>query len=146
MAREPRELAVGGVVLGQMHREHDITSSDGAVSGASGPGLARFADPVPESRYTSIDEWREVSGAGRLAAAIARGLAPDADGDERRREVITSILTTGDVVPDLTLPLLDGGSLSLRELRGRRALLFFWDPGEAAASSCRVAAFLRRAP
>ena len=85
-----------------------------------------FADPVPESRYTSIDEWREASGAGRLAAAIARGLAPDADGDERRREVITSILTTGDVVPDLTLPLLDGGRLSLGELRGRRALLFFW--------------------
>ncbi len=32
----------------------------------------------------------------------------------------------GDVLPDITLPRLEGGELALRELRGKRVLLFFW--------------------
>lgn len=32
----------------------------------------------------------------------------------------------GQPIPDLVLPRLDGGELALRDLRGHRALLFFW--------------------
>lgn len=32
----------------------------------------------------------------------------------------------GERSPDWTLPQLDGGELSLRELRGKKTLLFFW--------------------
>ncbi len=32
----------------------------------------------------------------------------------------------GDKVPDITLPRLDGGTLALRNLGGKRLLLFFW--------------------
>lgn len=36
------------------------------------------------------------------------------------------VLSAGDTLPDLTLPLLGGGDLRLTDLQGRRALLFFW--------------------
>ncbi len=32
----------------------------------------------------------------------------------------------GERSPDWTLPRLDGGELGLRELRGKKTLLFFW--------------------
>ena len=32
----------------------------------------------------------------------------------------------GDVLPDLTLPTLDGTPFAFHSLRGRRFLLFFW--------------------
>jgi len=32
----------------------------------------------------------------------------------------------GDPAPDLALPLLDGGELRLRDLRGKQVLLFCW--------------------
>ena len=32
----------------------------------------------------------------------------------------------GERSPDWILPRLDGGELSLRELRGKKTLLFFW--------------------
>ena len=32
----------------------------------------------------------------------------------------------GDTLPDITLPLLDGGELNLSDLRGKRILLYFW--------------------
>ena len=32
----------------------------------------------------------------------------------------------GERSPDWTLPRLDSGELSLRQLRGKKALLFFW--------------------
>ncbi|MDQ3549593.1 MAG: redoxin domain-containing protein [Chloroflexota bacterium] len=35
-------------------------------------------------------------------------------------------LKAGDMLPDLTLPLLDGGDLSFADLRGKRLLLYFW--------------------
>jgi peroxiredoxin len=34
--------------------------------------------------------------------------------------------TVGDTLPDFTLPLLTGGKLSSKDLRGKRLLLFFW--------------------
>ena len=32
----------------------------------------------------------------------------------------------GDRIPDLALPTIDGGELRLRDLEGRRVLLFCW--------------------
>ena len=32
----------------------------------------------------------------------------------------------GQTLPDLTLPLLDGGDLRLSDLRGKKVLLFMW--------------------
>jgi peroxiredoxin len=32
----------------------------------------------------------------------------------------------GDLLPELVLPRLDGATLDLRSLRGRRVVLFFW--------------------
>ena len=32
----------------------------------------------------------------------------------------------GGPLPEISLPRLDGGTLALHELRGRRRLLFFW--------------------
>ncbi len=37
-----------------------------------------------------------------------------------------TVARIGDALPDLTLPLLTGGDLALRDLRGKRLLLFFW--------------------
>ena len=42
---------------------------------------------------------------------------------------MTAMKTTarvGDSFPDVTLPRLDGGDLSINDLRERRLLLFFW--------------------
>lgn len=36
------------------------------------------------------------------------------------------IAHVGDPLPDLKLPLLDGGHLAFGDLRGKRLLLFFW--------------------
>ncbi|MBI3974447.1 MAG: redoxin domain-containing protein [Chloroflexi bacterium] len=36
------------------------------------------------------------------------------------------VLAVGDRVPDVTLPTIDGATLSLRALEGRRVLLFCW--------------------
>lgn len=38
----------------------------------------------------------------------------------------TTILQVGDPLPDISLPRLDGGTLALAQLRGKRLLLFFW--------------------
>jgi peroxiredoxin Q/BCP len=35
-------------------------------------------------------------------------------------------LAVGAPAPDVTLPTVDGGALRLRDLRGRRVLLFCW--------------------
>jgi hypothetical protein len=35
-------------------------------------------------------------------------------------------VVVGDTLPALTLPRLDGGELAFDQLRGTRALLFFW--------------------
>lgn len=32
----------------------------------------------------------------------------------------------GNTLPDITLPLLNGGELNLSDLRGKRLLLYFW--------------------
>ncbi len=40
--------------------------------------------------------------------------------------IIDTSPQVGDPLPDIILPRLDGGDLALRELRGRRRLLFFW--------------------
>lgn len=32
----------------------------------------------------------------------------------------------GDLMPDLTLPSLDGGIINLRDFRGRKYILFMW--------------------
>lgn len=36
------------------------------------------------------------------------------------------MVQVGERVPEWTLPTLAGGELGLRDLRGRKALLFFW--------------------
>jgi peroxiredoxin len=36
------------------------------------------------------------------------------------------VARVGDPLPDITLPLLAGGTLALGALRGKRLLLFFW--------------------
>jgi peroxiredoxin len=33
---------------------------------------------------------------------------------------------TGDMLPEISLPLLDGGDLDFSSLRGKKLLLFFW--------------------
>ncbi len=40
--------------------------------------------------------------------------------------VAATIVKAGDPLPDMGLPLLDGGELSFGDLRGKRLLLFFW--------------------
>ncbi len=42
------------------------------------------------------------------------------------RRKTTGTTTLGDVLPELTLPGLDGGVLDFADLRGRKTLLFFW--------------------
>ena len=39
---------------------------------------------------------------------------------------MTTTLTAGHPAPELTLPTLDGGTVSLSDFRGKRLLLFFW--------------------
>ncbi len=41
--------------------------------------------------------------------------------DTRKR-----MMTVGEPLPALTLPVVDGGELNLADLRGRKTLLFFW--------------------
>jgi len=36
------------------------------------------------------------------------------------------IIGVGDDLPDVSLPLLGGGELAFRDLRGSRLLLYFW--------------------
>jgi peroxiredoxin len=39
---------------------------------------------------------------------------------------MATTLTAGAPAPNLTLPSLDGDTVSLTDLRGKRLLLFFW--------------------
>ena len=39
---------------------------------------------------------------------------------------LTSGRRLGEPAPEWTLPTIEGGQLSLRSLRGRKTLLFFW--------------------
>ena len=39
---------------------------------------------------------------------------------------MTTTLTAGNPAPHITLPSLDGDTVSLADLRGKRLLLFFW--------------------
>ncbi len=41
-------------------------------------------------------------------------------------QTATTTLKAGDMLPDLTLPLLSGGDLSFASLRGKRLLLYIW--------------------
>lgn len=41
-------------------------------------------------------------------------------------QTAVTTLKAGDMLPDLTLPLLNGGDLSFTDLRGKRLLLYFW--------------------
>ena len=36
------------------------------------------------------------------------------------------LVRVGDAVPDVAFPVLGGGELALGDLRGRKAVLFFW--------------------
>jgi hypothetical protein len=46
---------------------------------------------------------------------------------EERVMVVTSrVLAAGERLPDVALPLLDGGELAVGDLRGKKLLLFFW--------------------
>ena len=38
----------------------------------------------------------------------------------------SDLLTVGDLVPDLSLPTLEGSTINLREFRGRKLIIFMW--------------------
>jgi len=84
-----------------------------------------WPSPVPAGR----------DGAGRVALPAlgarrcprggtrryAAGVMPGSDG-----RFIATHGRVGEPLPELVLPRLDGETLDLRELRGRRVALFFW--------------------
>ncbi len=40
--------------------------------------------------------------------------------------VTMETLKVGDLFPEVTLPLLKGGELNFKDLRGKKILLYFW--------------------
>ncbi|MBA3416093.1 MAG: hypothetical protein H0U10_12795 [Chloroflexia bacterium] len=38
----------------------------------------------------------------------------------------SGVVAVGDALPDVALPLLGGGELAFRDLRGKKLLLYFW--------------------
>jgi thiol-disulfide isomerase/thioredoxin len=64
--------------------------------------------------------------AGKISTALAEG--PDAIRDLVARSTLPAPVKKGEVVPALQLPDLDGRTLDLGALRGRRTLVLFWSP------------------
>jgi peroxiredoxin/uncharacterized membrane protein YphA (DoxX/SURF4 family) len=63
---------------------------------------------------------------GRIASPIAGGT--DAIHSLVEKATLPPPLAKGELSPDLALPDLNGGAVDLRDLRGRRHLLLFWNP------------------
>ncbi len=75
----------------------------------------------------------ELTVGGEALLALARPQGPALAGRFSNRSLARSKikrdgLKAGTLAPDFRLPRLDGGELSLKELRGRRVLLVFSDP------------------
>jgi len=64
--------------------------------------------------------------AGKISTPLAEG--PDAIRDLVARSTLPPAVKKGEAVPALELPDLNGGTLDLGALRGRRTLLLFWSP------------------
>jgi peroxiredoxin/uncharacterized membrane protein len=64
--------------------------------------------------------------AGKISTPLAEG--PDAIRDLVARSTLPAPVKKGEAVPALQLPDLNGGTLDLGALRGRRTLLLFWSP------------------
>jgi peroxiredoxin len=64
---------------------------------------------------------------GKIDSPLAAG--PDAIGDLVRRSTLPPPAKKGDPLPALKLPDLDGKTVDLSALRGRRTMLLFWNPG-----------------
>jgi peroxiredoxin/uncharacterized membrane protein YphA (DoxX/SURF4 family) len=64
---------------------------------------------------------------GKVASPLAEG--PEAIQDLVRRSTLPPPAKKGDPIPALKLPDLDGETVDLGALRGRRTLLLFWNPG-----------------
>jgi hypothetical protein len=66
----------------------------------------------------------------RVAAGSSRGrllsLSKLAATEETMIDTRKRMMTVGEPLPALTLPVVDGGELNLADLRGRKTLLFFW--------------------
>jgi peroxiredoxin len=89
-----------------------------------------------QDRETSVSREAEASGAvrsqtevwerGRAHGATSRHKQPDPT--LARSRLNRSGLKAGETAPEFTLPRIDGGELSLADLRGGRVLLVFSDP------------------
>jgi len=64
--------------------------------------------------------------AGKISTPLAEG--PDAIRDLVARSTLPAPVKKGEAVPALQLPDLDGGTLDLGALRGRRTPVLFWSP------------------
>lgn len=71
--------------------------------------------------------WSLLMGAG--ATIIMRepaGLCPGRFGARCGVSTVSKTLEVGDRAPDITLPTVAGGKVSLRDFHGKRAILFMW--------------------
>ena len=64
--------------------------------------------------------------AGKIASPLAEG--PDAIRELVRGATLPPPVKKGESVPALQLPDLNGGTVDLGSLRGRRTVLLFWSP------------------
>ena len=71
---------------------------------------------------------------GCLAVAVVAWLMMGCINDDHLDADETTLIGVGQQAPDFTVEMLDGRSISLRDLRGGVVLLTFWDPE---CPSCR---------
>lgn len=71
---------------------------------------------------------------GCLAVAVVAWLMMGCINDDHLDAVQTTLVGVGQQAPDFTVEMLDGRSITLRDLRGGVVLLTFWDPE---CPSCR---------
>ena len=98
-----------------------------------------FGEPSSSRRKEALTEESEIQDPkSEMDQSLVTSAATNGEGDHRasrfsnrslsRSRIKRDGLKTGTSAPDFRLPRLDGGELSLEELRGRRVLLVFSDP------------------
>jgi len=112
-----------------------LINADGKIASelaVGGDALLGLAKGSPASKSEIRNPKSEVDQGLLTSAAITadeRGLVSRfSDRSLARSKIKRDGLKAGTAAPDFRLPRLDGGELSLKELRGRRVLLVFSDP------------------
>lgn len=72
--------------------------------------------------------FRFTRGIGAMLIVLAALFISSCIKDERNDADTTTLVSIGQKAPDFTVEMLDGGDITLSELRGDVVLLTFWDP------------------